>query len=90
MIKALTPTFSQAPGQLEKPLVGGIRVGFGGPAKHPSGRATIADIASFHHEGTAILPARRILEDIDGPTQAGMKRDMEAACIKLAKKTGVV
>ena len=90
MIKALTPSFSQQPGQLEKPLVGGIRVGFGGPSKHPGGAATIADIASFHDEGTAILPARRILGDVDGATQTGMRRDMEAACIKLAKATQVV
>ena len=90
VMKALTPTFSNQPGQIEKPLVGGIRVGFGGPGKHPSGRATIADIASFHDAGTAILPARQILEDIDGPTHSAMVGDKERACIKLAKETNTV
>ena len=90
MLKALTPLFSSQPGQLEKPLVGGIRVGFGGPGKHPNGVVTIADIASFHDAGTTTIPARQILEDIDAVTNSAMTGDMEAACEKLAKETGTV
>ncbi|GAG69133.1 unnamed protein product [marine sediment metagenome] len=46
LFKALTPG---SPGNLFKPIRRGIRVGFGGKAKHSrGGKATISDIASFH------------------------------------------
>lgn len=60
LFKALT---IGAPGNLFQYIVNGIRVGFGGPAKHPQGKATIADIAEFHQTGDPKrhLPARPIL-----------------------------
>jgi len=49
------------PGNLFRLLRKGIRVGFGGPAKHPDGKATIADIAKFHNAGKGNNPKRQIL-----------------------------
>jgi hypothetical protein len=49
------------PGNLFKRIRGGVRVGFGGPSKHPDGEATIRDIAVFHDEGKGDLPKRQIL-----------------------------
>jgi hypothetical protein len=43
----------------------GVRVGFGGPARHPDGKATILDIAKFHQTGGGNLPARPILHEPD-------------------------
>lgn len=58
LLRALTPNM---PGNLFKFISGGVRVGFGGPAKHPEGKATIADIAKFHNVGEGKLPKRQIL-----------------------------
>ena len=90
MFKALAPAFSNRPGQFEKGVINGIRVGFGGPARHPDGPATIADIATFHHEGAGHLPTRRVIDDIDTQTQAEMTLDMNNACVKLAAKTNTL
>lgn len=60
--KALTPG---APGSLWKWLRNGVRVGFGGPAKHPGGKATIRDIAVFHDQGEGHNPKRQILHKPD-------------------------
>lgn len=60
--KALTPG---APGSLWRWLHNGVRVGFGGPAKHPDGKATIRDIAVFHDQGEGRLPRRQILHKPD-------------------------
>jgi len=65
LIGALDPTFANLPGQLEADLRDGIRVGFGGPGRHPKGLATIADIAGFHQVGAGDLPIRRIIVDPD-------------------------
>ena len=62
LLAALQPQFSRRPGQLQKDLRDGIRVGYGGPQRHPSGGGTsVADIASFHQEGGGRLPRRRII-----------------------------
>lgn len=65
---ALSPRFRGSPGALEKMVIDGVVVGFGGAAKHPSGKATIADIAAFHDEGRGHLPQRRIIVDPDNKT----------------------
>ena len=52
------------PGNMMKYLRHGVRVGFGGKAKHgEGGRATIADIARFHNAGKGKLPKRQILAE---------------------------
>jgi hypothetical protein len=61
LLNAVDPTFSGKPGQLQQDIPFGIRVGYGGPGRHPKGKATIADIAAFHQEGAGHLPARKII-----------------------------
>lgn len=62
MFAVLNPTFTNQPGATEERIPGGIRIGFGGTSRYPSGgAATIADIASFHHFGRGVLPERKIL-----------------------------
>ncbi len=62
---ALSPRFKGSPGALEQMVSDGVLVGFGGEARHPTGRATIADIATFHDEGKGHLPQRQIIVDPD-------------------------
>lgn len=63
-----------APGAIEESRGNTVRLGFGGPARHPSGTATIADIASFHHFGTDYVPARPIIVAPDTKTLELMTR----------------
>lgn len=65
LIGALRPKIRK-PGRFDEPLANGIRVGFGGPDRHPSGDATIADIAGFHQLGAGTLPKREII--VEPPT----------------------
>ncbi len=80
---ALDPVFSSSPGAREQLIRNGIEVGFGGPAKHPKGKATIADIASFHQFGSGNLPQREILVDPDTQTMSGMSNDADRAMAAL-------
>jgi len=80
----LAPTFSGAPGQLQEDIPFGVRVGFGGPARHPDGTATIADIASFHQIGGPHLPQRKIIVPPDEPTQKVMAGAMDTALKTIA------
>lgn len=89
IFSALEPNFIGAPGQLEKDIPFGVRVGFGGPHKHPKGKATIADIAHFHQSGTGPLPKREIIVDPDRETQEGMAEDMESAFRKVIRQVDV-
>lgn len=86
LFTALDPTFSNKPGQLEEKIPFGIRVGFGGPHRHPSGTATIADIAMFHDQGMGNNPQRQII--VDPPVQVvlQMARDMERGLATLVKE----
>ncbi len=81
-----------SPGNLFQTVPGGIVVGFGGPARHPEGRATIADIAGFHDKGAGLfaslfrkggLPKREILirniRDLPSDTITGMNQDIKDA-----------
>jgi hypothetical protein len=62
LFAATSPMFIDAPGQYQLETPNGIVVGFGGPEGYANGgSATIADIASFHQEGTARLPQRKII-----------------------------
>lgn len=80
LVKALT---IGAPGNLFDIKRGRIRVGFGGPARHPDGFATIADIARFHQTGKGHLPKREIIVEPDAGTVRGMNRDTQKALKKL-------
>ena len=75
-----------ASGNLVKPIRGGVRFGFGGPAKHGKGKATIADIARFHQKGGRRLPQRKIIVDPDSKTIKGMQKDYRTFIGKLGKR----
>jgi hypothetical protein len=77
-----------APGNLFRRVNGGIRVGFGGPATHPDGDATIRDIAVFHDQGDGV-PKRQIIVPPDRPTQIGMQGDTQRAVQRLGRQSEV-
>ena len=51
-----------------------VAFGFRG-AKHPGGKVTVKDIATFHQTGAGPLPVRAILVQPDEPTRRGMLAD---------------
>ena len=85
---ALDPVFQGKPGAVEQNIPFGVRVGYGGPQKHPGGKASIADIASFHQEGTDVLPARPIIVEPDVRTRTAMANDAVRAMQRLAQESG--
>ncbi len=84
LLNALT---IDAPGNLFRGIRGGIRVGFGGPARHPEGKATIRDIAVAHDEGRGRLPKRQILARPDTQTVSQMQGRVKVAIQRLGKKS---
>lgn len=89
MFKALNPVWSRKPGALQEDIPFGVRVGYGGPAKHPGGKATIADIAGFHDTGAGNLPKRQIIVKPDTKLYVAMAGDMDQALSIMARITGV-
>ena len=81
LYNALQPSLSgKRPGALKKHIAFGVRVGYGGSSKHPSGKGlTIQQIASYHQSGGGRLPQRQIIVDPDGKTQKRMREIMAAA-----------
>jgi hypothetical protein len=77
LFNALDPQFSPGKGAIQQDVPFGLTVGFGGPAKHPQGRATIADVAGFHQTGTPKMPKRQILVEPDTRTTQLMGQDMQ-------------
>ena len=75
-----------APGNLYKLIRKGIRVGFGGPSRHPKGKMTIRDIAVAHDEGQGRLPKRQILVEPDQRTVTGMLSDLRRGVQRLGKR----
>lgn len=88
MFTALAPTATAKPGSITEDIPFGIRVGYGGPMKHPGGNATIADIASFHQLGKGFLPARKTIVPPDASTLTAMSGDMDVAMSELKRETG--
>lgn len=80
MFNAVSARFRSRPGQLQKDIPFGVVTGFGGSHRHPGGKATIADIASFHQEGVNTgkvkIPARPIIVDPDKRTLDLMADDV--------------
>lgn len=72
---ALSPVFGRKPGQFEKLIKDGIRVGYGGPGKHSKGM-TVAGIAEIHQEGRGAIPARKIIVDPPQKVLDGMAEDV--------------
>ncbi len=89
LFTVLTPVFMGRPGSLQQGIQDGIRVGFGGPAAHPSAkRITIADIAENHQLGKGHLPVRKIIVEPIVSVINAMATDMERALNKLAREGG--
>lgn len=87
LFNALAPTFAGVPGQLEQAIENGIKVGIGGPWKHSSkSAATIADIASYHNNGTPRIPKRTIIVDPDTELLQDMAGDLQRGLDKLANE----
>jgi hypothetical protein len=86
LLTALDPVFQSAPGAVEEAIPYGIEIGYGGPAPHPGGHTTIADIAAFHDQGTGKLPQRKILADPDQSTTDKMQEVMIIAIDKATKR----
>ncbi|HUU11866.1 MAG TPA: hypothetical protein VM431_15180 [Phycisphaerae bacterium] len=89
LFASLNKTFTNAPGQLQLDIPYGIEVGFGGPAKYPKGRATIADIASFHQFGTETMRARSMIAEPPPKTKQLMAGDMGRALQRAIKQTEI-
>jgi hypothetical protein len=87
LFAALNPVFTRKPGALEESIPFGVRVGYGGPAKHPKGKASIADIAGFHNAGAGHLPRRQIIVPPDQRTIDGMVADMERGMKRLVEQS---
>lgn len=89
LFNVLCPVFVQRPGAIEQDISNGIRIGFGGPGRHPDGQATIADIAYFHDRGKGILPQREIIVGPDAATLDRMTGILEDACQTVADQTHI-
>jgi hypothetical protein len=79
-MSALDIRFTGKPGAIQEGIPFGIKVGYGGPTRYKKGksRATIADIAEFHHTGAGNLPVRKIMPaKLPRSVLSGMTRDME-------------
>jgi hypothetical protein len=61
LFASLTPVWQPPSGTVNNLIEGGVQIAFGGSGAHPSGFATVAEIASFHHFGLGHLPKREIL-----------------------------
>lgn len=82
---ALDVQFKKKPGQFQRDIPGGIIVGFGGPARHGKGSATIAEIAAYHQAGKGKLPKRELLVKPNRETVNRMKQDMLRAIKRFDK-----
>jgi hypothetical protein len=72
------------PGAIEELAAGGVILGYGGIAMHPSsngGDITVADIATIHQFGVPSknIPARPIIVDPDSKTLRLIEREATAA-----------
>ena len=87
---SMDPKMAKPAGSIQQDVPFGVLVGYGGPARHPKGNATIADIAHFHQSGAGNLPdspARTIIVPPSGHVQSLMAGDMERGLVKLAEQT---
>lgn len=82
--KAMVP---REAGNLFMYIKPGVRVGFGGPVKHPDGKTTIADIAVFHNVGGGRLPRRQILHIPNSDLLAKMRNDLRRGVDRIGMRT---
>lgn len=87
LFRVLTPTFNNTPGAIEERIPYGVRVGYGGTHSHGEfGWSSIADIASYHQEGTSFLPQREIIVEPTITVMKGMGEDMTRALKRLSNE----
>lgn len=86
LFAALTPVWEAPPGSINQLIDGGVRVGFGGSSGHPSGIATIAEIASFHNSGDGV-PERVIIVEPSQSVLDGCAKDLQEELTKLTTTT---
>lgn len=81
--------FVGAPGAMRQDIDYGVRVGFGGPGRHPRGRASVADIATFHQFGLGRNPRREILVAPQQRTLDTMARAMENGLAEAVQQSDI-
>lgn len=76
MYNALDVRFTSKPGAIEKMVRDGIKIGFGGSARHPKASMTVVKLAVIHQEGKGNMPQRKIIVKPDRRTKQGMASDV--------------
>ncbi len=77
-----------SPGNLFRVVDFGIHVGFSAQGKHPDGKATIAEIATYHQEGgrgKSKLPQRKILVEPRTSVKRQMSKALDKAIIRIVR-----
>lgn len=87
LLGALKPS-GGAPGAWEQMIPGGIRVGYGGPARYPEyPHRKIAEVALFHQTGDVpIMPMRRVIVAPDAQTKRAMAKEVATALKEVGKQ----
>lgn len=71
------------PGNLEKPVPGGVRFGLS-KSKHHSG-LSFEELTEIHSQGKGVVPARPIIVEPDRATLAGMLKDLQRVLQRAGK-----
>lgn len=74
------------PGNRFQKIGFGIRVGVGGPARHPGTNLTIAQLAMIHNDGKGNVPKRQILYVPDRILMRVMRGDTKRTMARLARE----
>lgn len=90
MFAAVSPQFAALPGQLEERIPFGVRVGYGGPSRHPKAGMSVADLANIHQLGLGVVPAREIIVDPSPALVTAMAGDADRAVRQLSQDTNTV
>jgi len=94
LFAVLTPVFKRLPGQSQKDVPFGITVGFQGPGRKKirgggTSKATIREVAEFHHAGMGRNPKRTLLADPSDDLKKQMAGDMERAIERVIRQSQV-
>lgn len=85
LFTALDPSIRMVPGKVYKRGRMTVEFGYGGPSGHPSGPASIAQIARFHQDGGPRLPRRRIIVGPDQALLRAIETELNAAVQRQAQ-----
>lgn len=61
LFRALSPIYRGLPGQFERITKNTIQTGYGGQARHPNSKITVAKLARVHNNGLGIVSQRQIV-----------------------------